>query len=117
MLLGVFAGVLPGPTFFYSLRQRALQERMPFLKGTMMTWLSLHVWLGLLALGCAVLHAGFGLMSASFTSGKVLFFFFALLALTGVAWRLVYAFVPPSAAPQIGNYSQLGSAKRAETQT
>jgi hypothetical protein len=115
--LGVFAVFLSGLTFFYSLRKRVLQERLPFLRGTMMSWLSLHVWLGMLAVACVILHAGFGLVSSSFTSGKVLFVVFILLALTGIVWRLVYKFVPPSAAPQIGNYSQLGSAKRAEAQT
>src|SRR5439155_16311047 len=91
MLLGVVAVLLSALTFFYSLRKRALQERMPIFKGTMMTWLSLHVWLGLLAFLCVVLHAGFGLVSSSFTSGKVLFVLFALLALSGVVWRMVYA--------------------------
>jgi hypothetical protein len=115
-LLGIVAVILTALTFFYSLRKRALQERMPFFKGTMMTWLSLHVWLGLLAFLCVVLHAGFGLVSSSFTSGKVLFFVFALLAASGVIWRMVYALVPSSAAPQIGNYSQFGSSKRAAEQ-
>ena len=113
---GLFAVVLSIFAIFYSLRKRTLQERMPFFKGTMMTWLSLHVWFGLLAFVCAIFHAGFGLMSASFTSGKVLFVVFALLAFSGIVWRLVYSLVPASAAPQIGNYSQLGSAKRAAEQ-
>jgi hypothetical protein len=115
--LGIAAVVLIGLTFFYSLRKRSLQEAMPLGKGTMMTWLWVHVYIGILALVVAMLHAGFGLVSGNmFTSGKVLFFLLALIMVSGVAWRLVYRIVPPNAAPRVGNYSQLGTQKRAEEQ-
>lgn len=108
-----FAGVAVGLAFvalMYSVRKRGAG------KTTMMTWLWVHVYAGLLALVAAALHAGFGLTSAAFTSGKVLFFLFALLVFTGIAWRLAYAFVPGLAAPQILNYSKVGSVRRAEEQ-
>jgi len=43
----------------------------------------------------ALAHAGFGLLSAEMTSGKVLFGVFSFLVGTGIVWRLVYSAVPP----------------------
>jgi len=108
-----FAGVavaLALVALLYSVRKRSTG------KTTMMTWLWVHVYTGLLALVAAILHAGFGLTSAALTSGKALFFLFAVLVLSGIAWRLAYAFVPGVAAPQILNYSKVGSLRRAEEQ-
>jgi hypothetical protein len=116
LALGASAFVMSAIALAYSLRKRAMQERLPFGRATMMTWLWLHVAVGALALVAAVFHGGYGVVSANVSTGKVLFFVFMLLALTGVAWRIVYVTVPPVAAPQIGNYSKAGSQKRAEDQ-
>ncbi|MDB4944264.1 MAG: hypothetical protein JWP97_3798 [Labilithrix sp.] len=99
-------------TMWYSAR-----KRRNVAGASMMTWLWAHVYFGLLAVLCAVLHAGSGLLSLSFTSGKVLFFLFAIIAITGIFWRLAYVVVPPQAARQTLNYSKEGALKRAEEQT
>ncbi len=103
-------------TFLYSMRKRSMQEHMPLGKSTMMTWLWLHVYLGLLALFFAAAHAGFGLVSGGLSTGKVLFFVLGVIVLSGIAWRLAYRIVPPIAAPQIGNYAQAAMLRRAEEQ-
>jgi hypothetical protein len=112
-VVAVFCGVV---TFVYSMRKRSLQERFPLGRSTMMTWLWVHVYFGLLAIVAAGLHAGFGLFSGPVSSGKLLALAFFLLGASGVAWRLAYRFVPPRAAPKIGNYSQEGAKKRADEQ-
>lgn len=101
---------------FYSMRKRMLQEQLGSGGGTMMMWLWLHVTLGLLSLLAALLHGGFGVLSPNLSTGKALFIVFALLILSGVAWRLVYRIVPPIAAGRVGNYAQRDSAARAEAQ-
>ena len=110
VLMGIVAVVLSILTFFYSLRKRTWQEKMPKWlakrRGTMMMWLWGHVYLGVLALIAAVAHAGYGLFSFNLSSGKLLFAVFAVLVLSGVAWRLIYRVVPSQAQPKIGNYSQ-----------
>ncbi len=116
VILGSSAVALTLFALFYSLRKRSLQERLPFGRATMMTWLWLHVAVGALALVAATLHGGYGVISTHFSTGKLVFLVFALLALTGVAWRIVYSAVPKVAAPKIGNYSKSGSEKRAEEQ-
>lgn len=109
--LGLLAVMLTAMTFLYSARKRSAKG-----SSTMMTWLWLHVYLGSLAVICALLHAGFGAFSAAFTTGKVLLFVFLAIGFSGFLWRLAYAWVPKMAAPKIGNYSKLGSEKRAEAQ-
>jgi Cytochrome c554 and c-prime len=108
-LLSLFFVIL---TMWYSAR-----KRRNVAGATMMTWLWAHVYFGLLAVVAAVLHAGFGLMSASFTSGKLLFLLFSVIAGSGIFWRLAYVTVPPKAAVQTLNYSKEGALKRAEEQT
>jgi hypothetical protein len=112
LALGVLATALALASAAYSLRKR----RAPPGKTSMMAWLWLHVYLGLLAILAAMLHAGFGLVSLSFSTGKVLFVVFAIIAASGVAWRLAYAFVPGLAAPRILNYSEQGAQQRAREQ-
>jgi hypothetical protein len=117
IFLGALAILFAFLTFLYSARKRTLQEKMPFGKATMMTWLWVHVYLGLLAMIAATFHGGFGLLGGNpFSSGKLLYFVFALLAVTGIFWRFAYRFVPPVAAPKIGNYSRTGTLKRAQEQ-
>lgn len=116
LLMAALAVAMTLLALFYSLRKRALQERLGLGAGTMMMWLGLHAALGLLALLAAVLHGGYGILSPSWSTGKALFIVFALLVLSGLAWRLIYRVVPPIAAPRIGNYSQVGSASRADVQ-
>ncbi len=106
VLLVVIAGV-------YSARKRSLQEWMP-LRGTLMAWLGAHVWLGLLALGVALVHAGFGAFSLELSTGKVLLFVLLVIVGSGLAWRVVYFFVPAAAARAVGNYSAVGSSTRAD---
>lgn len=113
LALGVIAAILSVVTFLYSLRKRALQERMPLLRGTMMMWMWAHVYFGLLALLIVAFHAGPGLISWQISSGKIVLAVFLLLTLSGVAWRLVYRFLPPRAAGEVGNYSVDDSADKA----
>jgi len=113
--LGVLAVLLAILAFFYSVRKRSLQEKAPF-RSTMMAWLWSHVYLGLLALVAAALHGGYGLFSLSLSTGKLVFWIFALLVLSGIAWRIVYSLVPKIAQPKIRNYSQKDAAGRARMQ-
>lgn len=113
--MGILAVILSALAFAYSFRKRSLQERLP-LRGTMMMWLWAHVYLGLLALLAATLHGGYGVISLTVSTGKILFVIFALLVFSGLAWRLVYRFVPAAAGPQIRNYSQSDSLDRAQQQ-
>jgi hypothetical protein len=112
LAMGVLATVLAFASAAYSVRKRRADAG----RTSMMTWLWVHVYLGLLAVFAAVLHAGFGLVSFNFSTGKVLFVVFAIIALSGIAWRLAYAFVPGLAAPRILNYSEQGAAQRASEQ-
>ncbi|MCW5809639.1 MAG: hypothetical protein KIT84_01385 [Labilithrix sp.] len=91
-----------------------LRKRRNVTGASMMTWLWMHVWFGFLALFCAFLHAGSGLVTLTMTSGKLLFLLLAVIVLTGVFWRLAYSFIPPQAAAQVLNYSQEGAKDRAE---
>ncbi len=100
----------------YALRKRSLQERWPIGRGTMAMWLWAHVAVGLVAIVALVAHAGFGLVSPIASSGKALALALLGIALSGVAWRLVYAIVPPIAAPRVHNYSRAQSLDRAEQQ-
>ncbi len=79
-LLSLFFVIL---TMWYSAR-----KRRNVTGATMMTWLWAHVYFGLLAVLAAVLHAGSGLLSASLTSGKLLFLLFSVIAGSGIFWRL-----------------------------
>jgi hypothetical protein len=101
-------------TFFYSLRKRTLQEYLPLGRGTLAGWLWGHVYFGVMALVFALAHAGYGTLSAELTSGKLLLGALALLVVGGLAWRLIYAIVPASAAREVGNYSHAASRARAE---
>ncbi|MCA9625681.1 MAG: hypothetical protein KC731_41955 [Myxococcales bacterium] len=103
-LLGFTVIVVGTLTFAYSLRKRGLQESIVG-RGSMMSWLWAHVALGLIAINLSVLHAGFGVISYPVSSGKILFWTFAFLTLSGIVWRTVYAVVPKRAAARIGNYS------------
>jgi len=112
LAMGVVATGLALLSAAYSIRKRRAATG-----GTsMMTWLWVHVYIGLLAVLAAALHAGFGLVSLNLSTGKVLFVVFAFIALSGIAWRLAYAYVPGLAAPQILNYSEQGARQRAEEQ-
>ncbi|MFO0668784.1 MAG: multiheme c-type cytochrome [Polyangiaceae bacterium] len=113
LVLGIMAVVLIAFTFAYSIRKRG---RSSGKHATMMTWLWVHVYAGLLAFVLATVHAGPGVISFTFSSGKVLWFAFAAVVVSGVAWRLVYAWVPPVAGPQVVNYSKEGSSRRATEQ-
>lgn len=112
--LGVTAVFFTFLSYAFSARKRSLQESWKIGRGTMMAWLWVHVFAGLLALVAATLHAGYGLLSVDLSSGKILYWAFFLLILSGVAWRIVYWIVPGIAAPRVGNYSEVGSRKRAQ---
>jgi hypothetical protein len=111
ILMGLLSLLFVFLTMWYSAR-----KRRNVTGATMMTWLWAHVYFGLLAVLAAMLHAGFGLMSASFSSGKLLFLLFAVIAGSGIFWRLAYVVVPPKAAVATLNYSKEGALHRAEEQ-
>jgi len=113
--LGVSSLALCGVAFFYSLRKRGLQERLPFGKGTMTAWLWAHVYFGILALLTAGLHAGYGLLSLRFSAGKLAFLALFAIVVSGLIWRVIYALVPPVAAREVGNYSAGASTARADS--
>ena len=115
VLLGASSLALCGVSFFYSLRKRGLQEQLPFGKSTMTAWLWAHVYFGLLALLCAALHAGYGLLSLRFSAGKLAFFALFGIVVSGLVWRVIYAVVPRLAARDVGNYSAGASMARAES--
>lgn len=112
LLLGVVATLLFVLSFYYSSRKRRDVRG----GATMMVWLWVHIYAGLLALGLGIVHGGFGLVSVEFSTGKVLFWPFALLIVSGVAWRIIYATVPKVAATRVQNYSHEAAAERAEEQ-
>jgi hypothetical protein len=114
LFLGIMAVVLGALSAAYSLRKRPLQERLSTGRGPMTVWLWLHVAAGLVALAAALLHAGFGLVSAQLSSGKVVVVMFAVLGLSGIGWRLAYGLVPPRVAAAIGNYSRRAIERRAD---
>jgi hypothetical protein len=118
-LTGLFFGgacvTLAGLTFLYSLRKRGLQERMPV--GTMAGWLWGHVYLGLLCVLMAVVHAGYGSVGFEPSLGKALLLLLVVLVVSGLVWRVLYASVPPKAANEVGHYSQAASRTRAAAQT
>lgn len=111
ILMGLLSLLFVFLTLWYSAR-----KRRNVTGATMMTWLWAHVYFGLLAVVAAMLHAGFGLVSFSFTSGKLLFLLFAIIAGSGIFWRLAYKVVPPKAAAATLNYSKEGALHRAEEQ-
>lgn len=116
MSLGALAVVVSLMAIGYSVRKRALQERIGGGGGTMMTWLWVHVVMGLWAVLLVLLHAGLGVISLQLSSGKVLLICFTIIAVSGIAWRIAYRVVPLRYAPRIGNYAEADALKRAETQ-
>jgi hypothetical protein len=116
LFLGVAATLLTLIAAAYSLRKRPLQERLGAGRGSMTLWLWLHVAAGLVAIAAVLAHAGYGLLGTEFSTGKILFAIFALLSLSGLAWRVVYQVVPPAMAPKIGDYSERASDLRAQEQ-
>ncbi len=114
--MGVLGGI--GAVFFAFLCfWYMIRKRRNVTGSSMMTWLSMHVVFGLFALFLAFMHAGMGLFSLSFSTGKVLFFLFFVIASTGILWRLAYATIPPKAAEVVLNYSKEGAVRRAEEQS
>ena len=115
VLLGLSSLGLCCLSFFYALRKRGLQEQLPFGRSTMTAWLWAHVYFGLLALLTAAVHAGYGLISLQFSAGKLAFFSLFGIVVSGLVWRVIYAFVPRLAARDVGNYSAGASTARAES--
>jgi hypothetical protein len=114
LVFGLGALAACGLSFAYALRKRSLQERMPFGKATLATWLWAHVYLGLVALLLALAHAGWGAFSFEPSLGKLLLGCLALIVGSGLLWRLLYVLVPPAAARNVGNYSETASRARAD---
>lgn len=100
--LGVLMLILILIPFFYTFRKRGLQERMP---GTMMAWLQSHIFIGAFALAVVLVHIWVPSFSSGWTSGKSALAVFALLVVSGIAWRIVYMIVPPRVADDVGNLS------------
>lgn len=115
LFFGILAVVLAFATFIYTARKRGAEQSIPVkYRSTMMSWLWAHVYLGLLALLSAMIHAGPGLRGGeTTTTGDMLFWVFFLLVGSGVAWRLVYHYLPQRVQPEIGNYSEQISLGRA----
>jgi hypothetical protein len=111
---GVASVLLCLVAFFYAFRKRSLQERMPFGRATLATWLWAHVYLGILALVFAFAHAGYGAISSEFSTGKALLLVLVGLVLGGLLWRVFYVLIPPNVAREVGNYSLAASRARAE---
>ncbi|MGC4091284.1 MAG: multiheme c-type cytochrome [Polyangiaceae bacterium] len=116
VLFGVLSALAAGCTLFYSLRRRSLQESMPLGRGTLAMWLWAHVALGALALVFACVHAGYGAFSLQPSLGKALLLLLLFTGLSGVLWRVLYAFLPKRAARQVGNYAIDESLSRARAQ-
>lgn len=112
---GLFFGVsclaLCVLTFLYTLRKRSLQEKLPV--GTMAGWLWAHVYLGLLCVLTAFVHAGYGSVGLELSLGKVLLLLLLVLVASGLIWRVIYGVVPAKAASEVGHYSQSASRTRA----
>ncbi|MGB1253643.1 MAG: multiheme c-type cytochrome [Candidatus Promineifilaceae bacterium] len=115
LFFGILAVVLAFATFIYTARKRGAENSIPTkYRSTMMSWLWAHVYLGLLALLSAMIHAGPGLRGGqTTTTGDMLFWVFCLLVGSGVAWRLVYRYLPQRVQSEIGNYSEMISLGRA----
>ncbi len=112
--LAVAAIALLTVSGFYLLRKRLFQEEFSLLRASMQSWLWAHVYLAIFGTWLIALHAGYSLFTLEITSGKL-----ALLALfgtvvSGVSWRLAYAFIPRRAARTVGNYSEAASRAEAE---
>lgn len=110
-LLGCMAVLLGTLTFLYALRKRAWQERLVG-TGSMMAWLWFHATLGVLAMVAALVHAGFGVLNLSWSTGKILLIVFAALTVSGIVWRVLYRAVPPRAVARVGNYSEAATLER-----
>lgn len=100
--LGDVAAILVLIPLFYTFRKRTLQENMP---GTMMAWLQSHVYLGLISLVVVLVHIWVPSFSIEWTMGKYALGAFALLVISGAAWRVIYSVVPPRVAEKVGNLS------------
>ncbi len=85
---------------FYSVRKRALQEKLP---GTMMAWFKSHIYIGLLAFVLAIVHAFLAILRSDLSKGSLALFTFLLLIISGIAWRLIYSVFPPVVANSVGN--------------
>lgn len=85
---------------FYSVRKRALQEKLP---GTMMAWFKSHIYIGLLAFVLAIVHAFLAILRSDLSKGSLALFTFLLLIISGIAWRLIYSAFPPVVANSVGN--------------
>lgn len=115
-IAGVVSASLVALALAYALRKRTLQERRWLARGTVMAWLWVHVYAGLVAVGAVVVHAGFGLFDARVTTGKLAFWLLFVIAASGLGWRLWYGFLPPGAALKVGNYDRSATRFRAEEQ-
>jgi len=62
--------------------------------GSLKSWMQAHVFTGLLAFLCVIIHAGFGIRN---TSGGHAFLALAAVVATGSIGRYLYAFVPRAA--------------------
>ena len=69
-----------------------------------MAWLKSHVWLGLLAMAVAFLHALIRPYTPGLTTGKLTVLVLLVLVASGILWRAVYALVPP----RVGRDKELG---------
>lgn len=81
----------------YSLRRRLAQEYLP---GSLANWLWAHVVLGALTLIMGLLHGGFW---PRISLGWLALLLLAMVILSGLIGRLLYAILPPAIVQRVGN--------------
>jgi hypothetical protein len=95
--LGVVGALLLAAAIAYSWRKRSGQEQLP---GTLEAWLSLHWVLAMLAIGVALLHAGFNVNGRS---GTWLLVVVCGSVASGIFGWLRYREIPKDVAATTGN--------------
>lgn len=110
-LIGILLFSISG---FYVLRKRMFAEELALARGSMQAWLWAHIYLALLGTLLVFLHAGYSLLNPELSTGKLALAVMLFTIGSGILWRLIYAFVPKSAARSVGNYSYAASREEAE---
>lgn len=92
LMLGILAAALVAGNLMYLARRSPKVRWLRF--GSLRAWMTSHVATGILALLCALLHAG---MSAGDSIGGHAFLALLVLFASGAAGRYLYAYVPRAA--------------------
>lgn len=91
--IGLSFGVLGVALFLFNLAYLLRRSRSVgrYLPGNLRAWMSMHVFTGLAAFFCVLLHAG---LAPRDTVGGHAFWSLAIVVVTGTLGRYLYAFVP-----------------------